>query len=218
MSAVKQIKASARASGGKGAARAVRRTGKIPAVIYGGGEAALPIALDYAQTNRLIYAGHDLTTVYEIDVDGTIIRAIPRDFQLEPVKDTPLHVDFLRLTGSTAIRVVVPIHVSGQETSPGVKRGGMVQIVEHTLELMAPGDNIPDNIDISVATLNIGGSIHLADITLPAGCRAITRENLTLVAVSTPTKMVEALTSAVAAPAAAAPAKAAPAKAAPAKG
>jgi large subunit ribosomal protein L25 len=212
MSAVKQIKASARASGGKGAARAVRRTGKIPAVIYGGGEAALPIALDYAQTNRLIYAGHFLTTVFEIDVDGTVIRAIPRDFQLEPVKDTPLHVDFLRLTGSTAIRVVVPIHVSGQEASPGVKRGGMVQIVEHTLELMAPGDNIPDNIDISVATLNIGGSIHLADITLPAGCRAITRENLTLVAVSTPTKMVEALTSAVAAPAAAAPAKAAPAK------
>ncbi|MFY8040711.1 MAG: 50S ribosomal protein L25/general stress protein Ctc [Bosea sp. (in: a-proteobacteria)] len=212
MSAVKQIKASARASGGKGAARAVRRTGKIPAVIYGGGEAALPIALDYAQTNRLIYAGHFLTTVFEIDVDGTKVRAIPRDFQLEPVKDTPLHVDFLRLTGSTAIRVVVPIHVSGQEQSPGVKRGGMVQIVEHTLELMAPGDNIPDNIDISVAALNIGGSIHLADITLPAGCKAITRENLTLVAVSTPTKMVEALTSAVAAPAAAAPAKAAPAK------
>ncbi len=212
MSAMKQIKASARASGGKGAARAVRRTGKIPAVIYGGGEAAIPIALDYAMTNRLIYAGHFLTTVFEIDVDGTIVRAIPRDFQLEPVKDTPLHVDFLRLTGATAIRIAVPIHVSGQDQSPGVKRGGMVQIVEHTLDVMVPGDNIPDSIDISVADLDIGSSVHLADITLPAGCRAVSRENLTLVAVSTPTKMVEALVSAVPAAAEAAPAKA-PAKA-----
>ncbi len=214
MSAMKQIKASARASGGKGAARAVRRTGKIPAVIYGGGEAALPIALDYAQTNRLIYAGHFLTTVFEIDVDGTVIRAVPRDYQLEPVKDTPLHVDFLRLSAGSMIRVEIPIHVSGQDQSPGVKRGGMVQIVEHALEMMVPADNIPDAIEISVAGLDIGASVHLADVTLPAGCKTITRENLTLVAVSTPTKMVEALVSVAAAPAAAAatPAKA-PAKA-----
>ena len=212
MSAMKQIKASARASGGKGAARAVRRTGKIPAVIYGGGEAALPIALDYAQTNRLIYAGHFLTTVFEIDVDGTVIRAVPRDYQLEPVKDTPLHVDFLRLSAGSMIRVEIPIHVSGQDTSPGVKRGGMVQIVEHSLEMMVPADNIPDAIEISVDGLDIGASVHLADVTLPAGCKPVTRENLTLVAVSTPTKMVEALVSAVAEPAAAVPAKA-PAKA-----
>ncbi|MGL4439474.1 MAG: 50S ribosomal protein L25/general stress protein Ctc [Bosea sp. (in: a-proteobacteria)] len=214
MSAMKQIKASARASGGKGAARAVRRTGKIPAVIYGGGEAALPIALDYAQTNRLIYAGHFLTTVFEIDVDGTVIRAVPRDYQLEPVKDTPLHVDFLRLSAGTMIKMEIPIHVSGQDQSPGVKRGGMVQIVEHSLEMMVPADNIPDALDISVAGLDIGASVHLADVVLPPGCKTITRENLTLVAVSTPTKMVEALVSAVAAPAAA---PAAPAKA-PAKG
>jgi large subunit ribosomal protein L25 len=212
MSAMKQIKASARASGGKGAARAVRRTGKIPAVIYGGGEAAIPIALDYAQTNRLIYAGHFLTTVFEIDVDGTVIRAVPRDYQLEPVKDTPLHVDFLRLSAGSMIRVEIPIHVSGQDQSPGVKRGGMVQIVEHSLEMMVPADNIPDALDISVAGLDIGASVHLADVKLPEGCKTITRENLTLVAVSTPTKMVEALVSAVAEPAAAAPAKA-PAKA-----
>lgn len=214
MSAMKQIKASARASGGKGAARAVRRTGKIPAVIYGGGEAALPIALDYAQVNRLIYAGHFLTTVFEIDVDGTVIRAVPRDYQLEPVKDTPLHVDFLRLSAGSMIRVEIPIHVSGQDQSPGVKRGGMVQIVEHSLEMMVPADNIPDALEISVAGLEIGSSVHLADVKLPEGCKTITRENLTLVAVSTPTKMVEALVSAVAAPAAAvaAPAKA-PAKA-----
>lgn len=210
MSAVKQIKASARASGGKGAARAVRLAGKVPAVIYGGADAVIPIALDAAQTQRLIYAGHFLTTVFEIDVDGKTTRAIPRDYQLDPVKDTPLHVDFLRLTAGATIRVEVPIHVVGQAESPGVKRGGMVQLVEHTLELMAPADNIPDNVEISVAALNIGGSIHLGDITLPAGCKATTRENLTLVAVSTPTKLAEeapAPAAAAAAPAAKAPAK-----------
>lgn len=206
MSEVKQIKASARASGGKGAARAVRRSGQVPAVIYGGGEAAIPIALDYAQTYRMIYAGHFLTTAVEIELDGKKIRAIPRDYQLEPVKDTPLHVDFMRLSAGSEIRVVVPIHISGQEQSPGVKRGGLVQLVEHTIELMAPADNIPEAIDISVASMNIGASVHLNDVVLPAGCRAISRENLTLVAVSTPTKMVEEP--------AAAPAEAAPAKAA----
>jgi large subunit ribosomal protein L25 len=183
MSAVKQIKASARASGGKGAARAVRRSGLVPAVVYGGGEAALPIALDFATTNRMIYAGHFKTTIFEIDVDGQKVRAIPRDFQLDPVRDTVLHVDFLRLSGSALVRVVVPIHVSGQEQSAGVKRGGLVQIVEHSLELMAPGDAI------------------LNDIVLPAGCKAITRDNITLVSVTTPTKLVEAAPAPAAAPA-----------------
>ncbi len=211
MSAMKQIKASARASGGKGAARAVRRLGQVPAVIYGGGEAALPIALDYAQTHRMIYAGHFLTTVFEIEVDGAKVRAIPRDYQLDPVKDTPLHVDFLRLSAGSTIRVEVPIHVTGQEQSPGVKRGGLVQIVEHTIELMAPADNIPEAINISVADMNIGASVHLNDIELPPGCKPVSRENLTLLAVSTPTKMVEEMTSAAAPAPEAAPAKA-PAK------
>lgn len=212
MSAVKQLKASARASVGKGAARAVRRTGRVPAVVYGGGEAALPISLDYNQTNRLIQAGHFLTTIFEIDVDGQAVRAIPRDYQLDPVRDVPLHVDFLRLAAGSTIKVVVPIHVVGQEQSPGVKRGGMVQLVEHAIELMAPADAIPDNVEISVAALNIGGSVHLGDITLPAGCKATTRENLTLVAVSTPTKLAEE------APAPAAAAAPAPAPAKGAKG
>ncbi len=206
MSAVKQLKASARASVGKGAARATRRAGQIPAVVYGGGEAALPIALDFATTNRLVYAGHFLTTIFEIDVDGNKVRALPRDYQLDPVKDTVVHVDFLRLTAGSTIRVEVPIHVVGQAESPGIKRGGIVQLVEHTLELMAPADNIPDNIEISVAALNIGGSIHLEDVKLPEGCKATTRDNVTLVSVTAPTKLVEEAPAAEAAPAAA-PAK-----------
>jgi large subunit ribosomal protein L25 len=201
MSAVKQIKASARASVGKGAARAVRRNGLTPAVIYGGGEAPLPISLDTNLTGRLIYAGHFLTTIFEIDVDGQTVRAIPRDYQLDPVRDTPVHVDFLRLAANAAIKVEVPVHVTGQDKSPGLKRGGALQIVEHSVELMAPADQIPDSVDVSVEALNIGGSVHLNDLALPAGCKAVARDNPTLVSIVAPSGMKEEA-------AAAAPAKA----------
>ena len=184
MSEVKQIKAVARDRAGKGAARAVRRQGQVPAVIYGGGEAATPIAVDFNQTKQLIFAGHFLTTVFEIDVDGRKTRAIPRDYQLDPVRDFPMHIDFLRLSAGQMIKVVVPMHVVGQENSPGVKRGGTLQIVEHSVELLVPSDAIPDYIEASVANLNIGDSIHLADIALPNGAKATSTENVTLVTVS----------------------------------
>jgi len=184
MSDIKQIKAVARDRAGKGAARAVRRQGQVPAVIYGGGQAAEAIALDFNQTKQLIFAGHFLTTVFEIDVDGKTTRAIPRDYQLDPVRDFPLHIDFLRLSAGQMIKVVVPVHVVGQESSPGVKRGGTLQIVEHSVELLVPSDAIPDYVEASVADLDIGSSIHLSDITLPNGAKATSTENVTLVTVS----------------------------------
>jgi large subunit ribosomal protein L25 len=191
MSAVKQLKAASRDRVGKGAARAVRRQGQIPAVIYGGGAAPEPVALDEKEMRQLIFAGHFLTTIFEIDVNGQTTRAIPRDYQLDPVRDVPLHVDFLRLAEGQAIRVEIPIHVIGQSASPGVKRGGLVQIVEHSLEIMVPADSIPDSIDVSVAELNIGDAVHLADIALPEGARAVSQENLTLVTLVAPTVMAE---------------------------
>ena len=184
MSDIKQIKAVARDRAGKGAARAVRRQGQVPAVIYGGGQAAEAIALDFNLTKQLIFAGHFLTTVFEIDVDGKTTRAIPRDYQLDPVRDFPVHIDFLRLSAGQAIKVVVPVHVVGQENSPGVKRGGTLQIVEHSVELLVPSDAIPDYVEASVANLDIGSSIHLSDITLPNGAKATSAENVTLVTVS----------------------------------
>ena len=184
MSDIKQIKAVARDRAGKGAARAVRRQGQVPAVIYGGGQAAEAIALDFNLTKQLIFAGHFLTTVFEIDVDGKTTRAIPRDYQLDPVRDFPLHIDFLRLSAGQMIKVVVPVHVVGQENSPGVKRGGTLQIVEHSVELLVPSDAIPDYVEASVADLDIGSSIHLSDITLPNGAKPTSAENVTLVTVS----------------------------------
>jgi large subunit ribosomal protein L25 len=191
MSALKQIQAVARDRAGKGAARAVRRQGQVPAVIYGGGEAPQTIALDFNQTKQLIFAGHFLTTVFEIDVDGRKTRAIPRDYQLDPVRDFPVHIDFLRLSEGQAIKVVVPVHVVGQDRSPGVKRGGTVQIVEHAVELLVPSDAIPDYIEASVAELDIGSSVHLADVTLPAGAKPVSAENVTLVTVVAPSGMKE---------------------------
>ena len=191
MSEIKQIKAVARDRAGKGAARAVRRQGQVPAVIYGAGQPAETIALDFNQTKQLIFAGHFLTTIFEIDVDGKKTRAIPRDYQLDPVKDFPVHVDFLRLAKGQAIKVVVPVHVTGQDKCPGVKRGGTLQIVEHSVELLVPSDAIPDFIEASVADLDIGSSVHIGDVKLPKGAKATSVENLTLVTVVAPSGMKE---------------------------
>lgn len=186
MSAVKQIQAVARDGVGKGAARAVRRQGQVPAVIYGGGAPAAPIALDFNQTKQMIFAGHFLTTIFEIDVDGQKTRAIPRDYQLDPVKDFPVHVDFLRLAEGQSIKVTIPVHVVGQEDSPGLKRGGALQVVEHAIELLVPTDAIPDAIEVSIAALDIGGTVHLSDVVLPEGAKAVAQDDVTLVTVVAP--------------------------------
>jgi large subunit ribosomal protein L25 len=191
MSATKQIQAVARDRAGKGAARAVRRQGQVPAVIYGGGQQAQAIALDFNQTKQLIYAGHFLTTIFEIDVDGQKTRAIPRDYQLDPVRDMPVHVDFLRLAEGQAIKVVVPVHVVGQEKSPGIKRGGTLQIVEHSVELMVPSNAIPDFIEADVSVLELGSSIHLSDVKLPNGVKTTAHEDVTLVSLVAPSGMQE---------------------------
>jgi large subunit ribosomal protein L25 len=117
MSNVKQLAAKRREGAGKGAARAIRREGRVPAVIYGAGQPPVSISLDFKDTNKLIYAGHFLTTIFKIDVEGTEIRAIPRDYQLDKVRDTPMHVDFLRLAEGSTVRVEIPVHVVGQARS-----------------------------------------------------------------------------------------------------
>ena len=187
MTAVKQIEASARAQVGKGAARAVRRQGLTPAVIYGGGAAPEAIALDANKTRLLIYGGHFLTTLFEVSVDGKKTRVIPRDYQLDPVKDFPIHVDFLRVAAGQTIKVQVPVHVVGQEASPGLKSGGTMQIVEHTVEIDVAPESIPEFLEVSVAGLQVGDTLHSNDIKLPAGVSLTSRDNLTLVTIVPPT-------------------------------
>jgi large subunit ribosomal protein L25 len=220
--AVKEIAASARSGSGKGAARSVRREGRIPAVIYGGGQAPESITIDYKTINQLIYAGHFLTTIFEIEVDGKKQRAIPRDYQLDVVRDTPLHVDFLRLTAGSTLRVDVPVHFLNMDTCPGIKKGGTLNVVRHTIEMRVPADNIPDGIEVDLAGADINESIHISAIKLPEGCRPLIRDrDFTVATIAPPLTRDDATTAATTAAAGAAttaaPAKAAGGKAAPAK-
>ena len=186
MATVKELKATARPSVGKGAARAERRAGKVPGVIYGNNQPPLPISVDDRELRQRILAGRFLTTVYEIDLDGKKHRVIPRDFHLDPVRDFPLHVDFLRLGEGATIRVSVPLHVVKAEGSPGVKRGGTINIVTHSIDLECSVDNIPQYIEADVGTLEINHSLHLSDVKLPAGVKSLAREDATLVTIVPP--------------------------------
>ncbi len=171
MAETKSLAASVRSAVGKGAARSVRREGRIPGVIYGGGEPPTPIALSWHEVNKLIYAGHFMTTTFDIDVDGVTERVIPRDYQLDPVKDRPLHVDFLRLKAGQKIAVEVPIYAVGQDESVTIKNGAVVNLVRHAVEISVAADAIPENIEVDVSKMAIGDSVHVSELKLPRGAR-----------------------------------------------
>jgi large subunit ribosomal protein L25 len=217
----KDLVAKARSGVGKGAARALRREGWIPAVIYGDKKDALPISISYNEAMKSIYAGGFLSHVINVEVDGEKHRVIPRDYQLDPVKDKALHVDFLRVGPNTKLHVQVAVHFENQEDSPGIKKGGVLNIVHHTLDLTCPASAIPEAITIDLTGKDIGDSIHLSDITLPKGTSVRTHEkDMTIATVAAPSALrseeAAAPAAAEAAPAAA-PAKDAKAPAAPAK-
>src|SRR3954470_3238618 len=213
MATVQQMKATARPKGGKGAARSARRIGNVPGVIYGENKPPLMVLIDHAELRKRIYAGRFLTTLYELDVDGEKHRVIPRDFQLDAIKDLPMHVDFLRVAEGATIRVNIPVHVRNADQSPGVKRGGAVNIVTHAIEVACPADAIPDSIDVDISGLEINHSKHLTEIELPKNVRVIGRGDITLVTIVPPSGYAEeqkaAAEAAVAAAAAAAVAPAA---------
>jgi len=167
--AAKELKAQARSGVGKGAARALRRQGLVPAVIYGDKKPATPIAVSFNEINKRIYAGGFLSHTFTIDVDGTKETVIPRDYQLDVVKDFPIHVDFLRIGKGSKINVQVPVHFINEEASPGIKRGGVLNVVHHTLDLTVQADQIPEAIEIDLTGLEVGQTIHISSIKLPAG-------------------------------------------------
>jgi large subunit ribosomal protein L25 len=189
-------------------------------VIYGNNQPPLPISVDDRELRQRILAGRFLTTLVDIDLEGKKHRVIPRDFHLDPVKDFPIHVDFMRLGEGATIRISVPLHIVKAETSPGVKRGGTVNIVAHAIDLECSVENIPQFIEADVGSLEIGYSLHLSDVKLPTGVKALTREDATLVTIVPPSGYAEEQKAAAAAAAAAGAAApgAAPAAAAPAAG
>src|SRR5690606_32362277 len=208
----KVLKAQAREGVGKGAARELRRQGLVPAVIYGDKKAPVTIAIAYKDAHKQIYAGGFKSHIIELDVDGTKHRVIPRDYQLDPVKDKAQHVDFLRVGPNTKLHVQVAVHFVNQEASPGIKRGGVLNIVHHTLDVTCPASAIPEAITTDLTGKDIGDSIHLSSIELPKGTSVRTHEkDLTIATVAAPSALRSeeaAAPAAEAAPAeAAAPAK-----------
>jgi large subunit ribosomal protein L25 len=181
-------------------------------VIYGNNQPPQPISVEDRELRQRILAGRFLTTIYDIDLEGKKHRVIPRDFHLDPVRDVPIHVDFMRLGEGATIRVSVPLHVVKAEGSPGVKRGGTVNIVTHTIDLECAVDNIPQYIEADVGALEISHSLHLSDVKLPAGVKPLAREDVTLVTIVPPSGYAEEQKAAAAGAAAgAAPAASAPA-------
>ena len=211
MATVKELKATARPASGKGAARAERRAGKVPGVIYGNNQPPVTISVDHSELRQRILAGRFLTTIYDVELDGKKHRVIPRDFHLDPVRDVPIHVDFLRLGEGATIRVSIPLHILNAETAPGVKRGGAVNIVTHAIDLECSADSIPQFIEADVGGLEISHSLHLSDIKLPAGVKTLSREDVTLVTIVPPSGYAEEQKAAAAATAAGPAAAAAPA-------
>jgi len=168
-----ELKAEAREQVGKGSARAVRRNGQIPAVIYGDKQPPLAIALSWKDVYYKIHRGGFLTTVATIDVGGKKIQVLPKDFQLDPVSDSPLHVDFLRVSKNTEVNVNVPVHFINEEMSPGLKRGGVLNIVRHEVEFHCPANAIPEFITVDLEGTDIGDSIHISAVKLPAGVKPV---------------------------------------------
>ena len=185
-----ELTAQARERVGKGAARELRRQGLVPAVIYGGKQPPLTIAVPYNLAQRAIYAGGFLSRVIDLEVDGKKHTVIPRDYQLDPVKDTAVHIDFLRITKGSTINVEVPVHFENEEQSPGLKRGGTLNIVRHAVEVLAPADAIPDRLVVDLTGLEIGDAVHFSAVAVPEGVTpTITDRDFTIATVVAPSAL-----------------------------
>jgi large subunit ribosomal protein L25 len=171
MAQASEIKASARPRAGKGGARAIRREGRVPGVLYGDNAAPQNIALDFKDLVLAVGRGKFLSSVHDLSLDGSKCRVIPREVQLDPIKDTPLHVDFQRVGPGARIRVNVPVRFINEGLSPGLKRGGVLNVVRHEVEVTAPADAIPDYFEFNLEGLEIGRSVHISATKMPEGVR-----------------------------------------------
>jgi large subunit ribosomal protein L25 len=220
MAAVESVSAELRDRAGKGAARESRRNGRVPAVIYGDKKEPTLISLDPKEIDRLIHKKTFYATLLDVDVKGTKHRVLPRDVQFDPVTDRTLHVDFQRIGKDTKVHVNVPVVVRNEAASPGIKRGGVLNIVRHEIEFICSPDAIPQSVEVDLTGLEIGGSIHIHSVKLPENATLAVRErDFTVVSIGAPTGLkaeqqeaAEKAAAAAAAPVAAAtPAAGAPA-------
>ncbi len=182
----------ARDRAGKGAARAERLAGRIPAVIYGGKANPVMISVEPRDLQREMTAGNLFSTVYTLDVGGKNERVLPRDIQYHPVTDRAQHIDFLRVTSNTKLAVEVPCNFINEDDSPGLRRGGVLNVVRYAIEFICRVDEIPNEVDIDLSGLEIGEGIHISMVTLPDGVEpTITDRDFTIATIAAPTVVAE---------------------------
>jgi large subunit ribosomal protein L25 len=193
MSDALTLPAETRERAGKGASRALRREGRVPAVIYGGKEEPQSIHVEAKLLMQQLDTGHFMNSIVMIEIDGKTVRTLPKDVAFHPVKDRPLHVDFLRLAKNAKVDVSVPVLFINEDASPGLKKGGVLNVVRHELELVCDADNIPSEIEIDVTGRDVGDSIHISHVKLPAGAEsAITDRDFTIATVVAPSALKKA--------------------------
>ena len=190
MSDMLTLSAETRDRVGKGASRALRREGRVPAVIYGNKEDPHGIHVGERELMKLLMTGHFMNSVVMIEADGAVIRTLPKDVAFDVVSDRPIHVDFLRISEHASVHVHVPIVFVDEDSSPGIKRGGVLNVIRHELELVVDAASIPDEIRISLAGLDVGESLHISAVTLPEGAvSAITDRDFTIATVVAPSAL-----------------------------
>ena len=176
-----ELKAWARARSGKGGARAERREGRVPGTLYGDKRDPETISVEYRAINTQLHTGHFQSTIYVLDVDGKKTRVIPRAVQLDPIRDFPIHVDFLRLGKDALVTVEVPVRFLNEAASPGLKRGGVLNIVRHEIQVRCPSDAIPDHFEVDLTGLEIGDAVHISALKLPENVKpTITERDFTV--------------------------------------
>jgi len=190
MSDALTLPAEARERAGKGASRALRREGRVPAVIYGGKEEPQTIHVEEKELRRQLGSGHFMNSIVLIDLGGKSIRTLPKDVAFHPVTSIPTHVDFFRLAKDATVDVAVPVVFINEEDSPGLKKGGVLNIVRHELELVCDADKIPSEIQIDVTGLEVGDSIHISSVKLPKGSvSSITDRDFTIATIVAPSAL-----------------------------
>jgi large subunit ribosomal protein L25 len=176
MSETLHLSAEPRDKVGKGASRVLRRAGRTPAVVYGGNIEPLAVHLEEKALKKALGSGHFFNSIVELTVGNIVVRTLPKDVAFHAVTDRPEHVDFLRVSATHAVHVKVPVLFINELASPGIKKGGVLNIVAHELELIAIPEAIPDDITVDLTGLDVGASIHMHDIVLPKGCKVVTHE------------------------------------------
>ena len=196
MTDITVLTANAREKVGKGSAREARRQGNIPAVIYGDKKSPIPIVVEQKILVRYLSTGGFFNTLFDIDINGELNRVLPRDVQLHPVTDVPEHVDFLRVSATTKISVEVPVEFIGDDVSPGIKSGGVLNVVRYTVEVSCTPDLIPSSLLLDLSSAEIGDSLHISAVNLPKGVTpTISDRDFTIATIVAPTVVRDEATS-----------------------